>query len=114
MFLSENGPIGAAWGKDTVYFGNSARDVSSENYVAGIRSREFGIATFGLSAGEVGTNDMTVPTLLTDLRRKGDIPSSSFSYTAGSVNRKGDPHVFLNILLKSDRQFFWKSDIGWL
>jgi hypothetical protein len=87
--MSENDTKDATWGRDTVYFGNSARDVSSKNYVAGISSREFGVATFGLWVGEVGSQaEGTTPTLLADLRRNGDIPSSSFSYTAGSVNRK--------------------------
>lgn len=101
-----NNGLQGIWGKDVVYLGNSARDVPSENYVVGISSLDLSLATFGLAAGEIGGLESALPTLLTDIRGKGDIPSLSFSYTAGSVARKD--MVFVNIRASAyfTRQFF--------
>ncbi|KAF2625766.1 acid protease [Macroventuria anomochaeta] len=88
-----NATLGALWGKDAVYLGNSARDVPSDIFVILTSLPSFTTGIFGLSAGEVGVSGFTVPSLLTSLRQEAKaIPSLSFSYTAGSVSPQGDSY----------------------
>ncbi|XPS91699.1 hypothetical protein M3J09_001110 [Ascochyta lentis] len=95
LFKGINGTRGAVWGQDVMYLGNSERDIPSEIYIAEIRSADFVVASFGLAAGKVGGSTITHPTLLTSLRQKGDIPSASFSYTAGSARRNSSGSLVL-------------------
>lgn len=81
-------PQYGAWGLDSVYLGNSARDVSSATYVATTLNADFVVASFGLAAGAVGPSGAARPTMLTLLSQRGDIPGNSYSYTAGSARRK--------------------------
>jgi hypothetical protein len=77
-----------SWGLDSVFLGNSARDVSSEIYVATLGDPDFIVASFGLAWGALGPSGATKPTMLSLLSQQGDIPSNSYSYTAGSARRK--------------------------
>lgn len=80
--------LAGVWGKDAVYLGNSAREIPSDIYVILVSLPSFVTGIFGLSAGELGTSDSILPSLLTSLRQEARaIPSLAFSYTAGSVNR---------------------------
>lgn len=88
LLNGSNTGLRGSWGVDNVYLGNSARDTSSEIYVATLLNRDFVVASFGLMAGEVGGLGETKTTLLSRLRQQGEIPSSSVSYTAGSVQRR--------------------------
>jgi hypothetical protein len=87
--LTRNGgPQGGDWGLDSVYLGNSARDVSSEIYITTLADPSFTVSSFGLVSGVIGPVGATKPTLLSLLSKKGDIPGNSYSYTAGSARRK--------------------------
>jgi hypothetical protein len=87
--LTRNGGVQPGeWGTDNVYLGNSARDVSSEIYVATLGDPSFTLASFGLASGVVGPPGEITPTLLSLLSQNGDIPGNSYSYTAGSARRK--------------------------
>lgn len=75
------------WGTDSVYLGNSARDVSSEIWLMTLGDPSFTVASFGLVSGALGPQGATKPTLLQILSTQGDIPGNSYSYTAGSAKR---------------------------
>jgi hypothetical protein len=84
-----NGVVSGVWGRDAVYFRNSEKEISSEIYVALINRPDFHTGVFGLSPGGFRVKVEDPPALLAGLRQEaGGIPSSSFSYTAGSVQRK--------------------------
>ena len=76
------------WGLDSIYLGNSARDISSEIYVTTLEDPSFIIASFGLVPGEIGGPGKTHLTILTQLSQQGDIPGNSYSYAAGSAKRR--------------------------
>jgi hypothetical protein len=82
----------AIWGLDTVLFGNNLiRDIgSARQYVAQVASAAFFIGVFGLALGTVSTGGSQSPNLLPALRNAMVVPSSSFSYTAGSTRSKVD------------------------
>ena len=77
-----------SWGTDSVYLGNSARDVSSEIYVTTLGDPSFIVASLGLVRGAIGGPGATHTTMLTQLSQQGDIPGNSYSYTAGSAKRR--------------------------
>ena len=78
---------GATWGLDNVYLGhNTIRDLRlSQQYVALTNSTELFVGVFGLSAGMISPDGAPRATLLSALYGARVIPSTSFSYTAGSA-----------------------------
>jgi hypothetical protein len=78
-----------SWGTDRVDFGNIAiQDFGfAEQLVIEITSLDFFVGIFGI--GSVGSivpqNGAQSPTLLSAVAASKAIPSSSFSYTAGSA-----------------------------
>jgi hypothetical protein len=105
-------------GTDRVDFGNAAiRNAGfAEQYVLEITTPDFFVGIFGLSIGSIKPqNGAQSPTLLSAVAASKAIPSSSFSYTAGSVQSMLLRVIHKERLLtKNRRKYHRQLDSGWV
>ncbi|KAF2259039.1 acid protease [Lojkania enalia] len=84
------------YGMDTVTFGRSVNDIQLSNQsIVGLITNHVPVGLFGLNARVVNSGENTLSNLITNLKSFATIPSTSFSYTAGAVNRNASTSLIL-------------------
>jgi hypothetical protein len=92
-FVSDNHTAEATpYGEDHLGLASAGQSWFIANQtVAGAVSRDFFMTLFGLSNAAINLGRGKIVTLLTNFRKSAAIPSTSFSYTAGSHGRRRSP-----------------------
>jgi hypothetical protein len=92
--VSDNHTVEATpYGEDYVGLGSVSPEslILEGTTVAGVVSRDFFMTLFGLSNAAFNLGKGKTVTFLTNFRKFAQIPSISFSYTAGSYGRRDSP-----------------------
>ncbi|KZM26451.1 aspartic-type endopeptidase [Ascochyta rabiei] len=86
---STNDTLKGAWGISNVGLGESSANslVLTGRYIAQYIFNDFFMGSFGLAVGEVGEDDSTRATFLSQFEDDSNIASSSYGYTAGAYYR---------------------------